>query len=253
MFALKKLVAPFFFPTALCFELLLVGLILLWFTRKQRAGKLVVTAGAALLLLFGHSVTANGLLRPLEYRHPTLLPRGAASGPAPKAKWVAVLGGGCLADPKLAPTSQLPPLALARLIEGIRLHRLIPGTKVIVSGGERSSRAMCEVALALGVPRANIVRQTKGRDTTHEARAFHELIGSDRFILVTSASHMPRALAMFRKLGMDAVPAPVGHRTGRRSGAPTNWLVPRSGGMQNSERAFYEYIGFAWAWLRGQV
>jgi hypothetical protein len=59
---LKKIIGPMFMPAFVCIEILLVGLLLLWFTKKQRAGKIVVTIGIVLLLGFGYELFPN---RPL--------------------------------------------------------------------------------------------------------------------------------------------------------------------------------------------
>ena len=72
MFLMKKIISRFLFPVPFSLEFLLVGLFLLWFTRRQRAGKVMVTCGAILLLGFSNIVTSNALLRPLEHSYPRL-------------------------------------------------------------------------------------------------------------------------------------------------------------------------------------
>ncbi|MGD1103403.1 MAG: envelope biogenesis factor ElyC, partial [Terriglobia bacterium] len=73
MFLLKKIVSRFLFPLPLSLEFLFVGLFLLWFTRRQRAGKALVTCGALLLVGLSNIFTSNALLRPLEQRYPPLV------------------------------------------------------------------------------------------------------------------------------------------------------------------------------------
>ena len=70
MFLFKKLVAPFLMPVPVCLALLVAGLALLWFTRRQRAGKSLATAGALLLVLFGYGFASNRLLVSLERQYP---------------------------------------------------------------------------------------------------------------------------------------------------------------------------------------
>jgi len=73
MFFAKKLVSRFLFPVPLCLGLLLAGVVLLWFTKRQRTGKTLVSVGTILLGLLSHSVVADRLLAPLELQYPPLL------------------------------------------------------------------------------------------------------------------------------------------------------------------------------------
>ncbi len=73
MFLMKKIVSRFLFPVPLSLEFLMVGLFLLWFTRRQRAGKVLVTCGAMLLVGLSNTFISNALLRPLERRYPPLV------------------------------------------------------------------------------------------------------------------------------------------------------------------------------------
>ena len=90
MFLFKKIVAPLFFPVPLCLELLLLGLILLWFTKKQKAGKIIVSVGVGLIILFSYGTVQDILLRSLENKYPSLINLQDVDD----LKWVVVLGGG---------------------------------------------------------------------------------------------------------------------------------------------------------------
>jgi len=131
MFLLKKIIAPLFFPLPLCLEILLIGMFLLWFTRKQKAGKIVVCLGIVLLMLFSYTPFPDVSLKSLEYRYASLIDVSQFSD----IKWVVVLGGGHNSDPELPVTSQLSESSLSRLVEGIRLHNMLSGSKLILSGG----------------------------------------------------------------------------------------------------------------------
>ena len=89
-FVLKKIIAPLFLPLPLCLTALLVGLYFLWFTRKQKVGKITVTGGVVLLALFSYGLFSNSLLKPLESKFPPLLDLQEVSD----VKWVVVLGSG---------------------------------------------------------------------------------------------------------------------------------------------------------------
>jgi uncharacterized SAM-binding protein YcdF (DUF218 family) len=216
-----------FFPVPLCLEILLVGLILLWFTRWQKAGKVVVSIGFFTLALLGYSCTGNILLHPLEYKHPPLL----SSSKQDNVKWVVVLGGGHTSDPNLPVTSQLSGNSLVRVVEGVRLHNTLRGSKILLSGGSGfdpvpNAKMMQNAALALGVSEADLTLETLSKDTKDEARLVREIVRDDQFILVTSASHMPRAMALFEKQGMHPIPAPTGHKVKERQRISPGILFP---------------------------
>jgi len=90
MFLFEKIVAPLFFPIPLCLEILLLGLFLLWFTRKQKAGKIIVSIGVGLTIIFSYGTFQDILLRFLENKYPPLLNLQEVDD----VKWVVVLGGG---------------------------------------------------------------------------------------------------------------------------------------------------------------
>ena len=152
MFLFKKIVAPLFFPVPLCLEILLLGLILLWFTKKQKAGKIIVSIGVGLIILFSYGTVQDILLRSLENKYPSLI----ISQEVDDVKWVVVLGGGHTSDSQLPVTDQIAKSSLARLVEGIRIHRNLPGSKLILSGGGGfdpvpNARIMADVATVWGL------------------------------------------------------------------------------------------------------
>ena len=95
MFMLKKIVALFFYPVPLCLEILAVGLLLLWCTRRQRAGKVMVTLGTGLLAVLSFSWGPNLLLKPLEQGYPPLRHPPTQTS----VTWIVVLGGGYIPTP----------------------------------------------------------------------------------------------------------------------------------------------------------
>jgi len=254
MFLFKKIIAPLFFPLSLCLEILIVGIFLLWFTRRQKTGKIIVTIGVATLVALSYGVASEILLRPLEYKYPPMTDISAVSD----VKWVVVLSGGHSPDAQLPVTGQLSEASLVRLIEGIRIHRKLPKSKLILSGGGAFSEAtaakvMAAVAVALGMDAQDLVLESESKDTKDQARLIHKVVGDSQFILVTSASHMPRSMALFLKKRMNPIPAPIGHRIKEMQKITPAMFFPSAGRIEKTERAFYEYLGLAWARLRGQI
>ena len=255
MFLFKKIVGTLLFPVSLCLEIMLLGLFFLWFTRRQRAGKILVTLAVGLLVLLSYGPFSALLLRPLEYAYPSQPGIEEIRG----ARWIVVLGGGHVSDPKVPITSQLEESAMIRLVEGIRLQRMNPEAKLLLSGGRgfdpvADAEIMARVALSIGVDRQDIVLETASRDTEDEAKMIRGMVGNDTFLLVTSASHMPRSMALFKKLGLNSIPAPTGHTVKERQeeANPTRFF-PSVDGLRKAETAFYEYLGLTWAKLRGEI
>lgn len=254
MFLLKKIVAPFFFPVPLCLGILLLGLFFLWFTSRQKTGKIVVSVGVLLLTVFSYGAISNTLLRPLEYKYVPLL----SLEDMHHVKWVVVLGGGHTSDPQIPITSQLSDASTARLIEGIRLYNMLPESKIILSGGGYfdpvpNAKIMADVALSIGINKEDLVLESVSKDTKDEAILIQKIVGKDRFVLVTSASHMPRSMALFKKCGMHPIPAPTDYFVKKRQRVSPGIFFPSANNLRKAERAFHEYLGIAWAKLRGQI
>ena len=262
MFFMKKVIGPLFFPVSLCLEALLVGWLLLCFTRFQRSGKLLMLLGIIMLGLFSYAPFSDRLLERFEYQYPvvsqeTISGFSTASEPA-SPKWIVVLGGGHSSNPELNPLSRLTRSSLARLAEGIRLHREIPGSKLLLMGGpvfddESESVVMARAAQALGVDEKDIVTERRSRDTGDQADGARTIIGDTPFLLVTSASHMPRSMAFFKKTGTNPIPAPTGHLVKHDKGWAPNRFLLSARHLYKAERALYEFLGMAWAWLGGHV
>jgi uncharacterized SAM-binding protein YcdF (DUF218 family) len=260
MFFLKKLVSFLFLPLPFCLGLACVGLILLWFTRRERAGRIAVTIGVVLLTLLSFRSVSSALITPLENDfHPLLVagaPGDALDARARDAKWIVVLGGGHTFSRALPPNSELTLTTLARVIEATRLKRLLPRAKLILSGGFGGSVTHAEVladtAASLGVPREDLVLEKRTLDTADEAHFISPIVGQDPFILVSSASHLPRAVALFRKQGKDPLPSPADF-TNVASGVSLESFFPTSSSIGKLERASHEYVGWIWSKLRGQL
>jgi uncharacterized SAM-binding protein YcdF (DUF218 family) len=214
------------------------------------------------MVLFGYSFMPNYLLRPLEGKYsPSYIQRSETSSVSEgrhPIQFIVVLGGGHISDPNLPITSQIGKESLVRLIEGIRMYRKHSGAKLILSGGKGfdsipTAQVMAHVAQELGVDEEDIILEPQSKDTKDEAQLIKPLVGNDHFILVTSASHMPRSIALFKKQGMNPIPAPTGHLVVRKQGLSPSSFFPGAGNLRKAEASFHEYLGIAWAKLRGQI
>ena len=252
MFFFKKIVTPLFYPLTLCLILATAGLFLLWFTRRQRSGRILVTAGFILLAVTSAGPVSDRILAPLER---SFAPFEASQERVP---WVVVLGGGHTSDPILPVTSRISPESLNRLTEAIRIYRGLPGSKLILSGGAvfdpaSEAEVFHQTARAIGIPERDLVLSDRARDTEEEARFIREMVGDDPLVLVTSASHMPRAVALFRKQGMNPIPAPAAHLVKRRPGLVPEDFYPSAMALLKAQTAVREHLGMTWLKLSGRL
>jgi uncharacterized SAM-binding protein YcdF (DUF218 family) len=256
-FWFKKIVGPLFFPMSLSLELLAVALVLLLFTRRQRLGKVLVAAAFVLLLAFSHPPLSERLVRPLEATYPPAsLDTGAPPNPP---RHIVVLGASLLGDRDLPPNSRISEITVARFVEAVRLHRQFPDSQIVVSVPGKDTadekRAYLDALSHVLAVDPHKVRLLEGaRDTDDEATLIRPLVGDDPFYLVTSASHMRRATALFRRLGMAPTPAPSAYLVRHRQTPRTLGLTHASAeGIRCAETAFYEYLGLLWSSLRRQI
>ena len=144
-----------------------------------------------------------------------------------------MLGGGHVSDPRLPANSQISAAALGRVVEGVRLYKAIPGSKLLLSGGAvfdpvPEAEVMAQIAGLLGVKPQDIRLESDSRDTAEEAEIIAKMIGREKFILVTSAAHMPRSMALFRKRGLQPIPAPADFLVREAQGVRPRQVFSRS-------------------------
>jgi uncharacterized SAM-binding protein YcdF (DUF218 family) len=180
---------------------------------------------------------------------------------APGVTAIVVLGNGIVAY-------QYEELAIESLtrrtafnaLEGARLYRVLHPAVVIASGGladpsvhrRSEGEAVRDALVALGVPRETIVTETRSSNTAEQAELVAPLLGGhSRFALITTPIHMPRALALFRSRGLNAVPGPSHiDYTGQAQNSLLRF-VPNPNALRASELSMYEYLGMAYAKSRG--
>jgi uncharacterized SAM-binding protein YcdF (DUF218 family) len=147
----------------------------------------------------------------------------------------------------------------ARLVEGVRMSKVLNCCKLVLSGGpgpdgvSSAAQTMAQLAQDLGVGRQDMILEAQSRDTDDEARLVAPIVGQQPFILVTEASHMPRAMALFRKHGTHPIADPVDFRTSHSQAIAPDEVFPGALELSGSERAVYEYLGLAWGKILGKI
>lgn len=258
LFWLKKAVSFFLMPLPVCVILILAGLWLMRSRRREKSGRRLLASGILLLLLCSNNLVSTWLIHPLESRYPAIpeLTPGAPPPPAlARCRYVVVLGGGSSDADNLPATAKLSSSALARIVEGVRLLQALPGARLVVSGPGTENRpthaaVLARAAVTLGVAPERIIKIETARDTEDESQAVRQLIGDAPVALVTSAWHMPRAAALFRQAGVDALPCPADYIA--RGDGKFRWLALRfdTESLERSTLAVHEWIGICWLRLR---
>ncbi|MCW2283099.1 uncharacterized SAM-binding protein YcdF (DUF218 family) [Rhodoblastus acidophilus] len=229
----------------------------LWRVVRQRRGVGLIGFGFVLIGAMTFLPVGAALLRPLEDRFPV------QSLDMPPPDGIIVLGGAM--DERIGAARGQPQLndAGERMTAGVALARAFPRAKLVFSGGsgallsreETESDAARQFWRELGVPDSQMIFENASRNTYENALFTQNLVhpgAGERWLLVTSAWHMPRAIGVFRALGMNPTAFPVDFRT---FGNDEDWKPPGDGPMalRNTETAVREWIGLLTYWLTGKT
>lgn len=256
---LSKLIPVFLYPLSLA-ALLLIGVLVI---RKPKWRKWAFLLATLLIWLGGNGWVTGALLKSLEWQYLPL-------AEIPQAEAIVVLGGGT--QPFVYPRSG-PEVDDAgdRIIYGARLYREGKAPLILVTGGrlpwsfspEGAAHEMADLMTFMGVPEDMILLEEESANTYENAiftKDILEPMGITRIILVTSAFHMPRSVAVFEKQGFDVIPAPTDFIiTEFNEDLPFSqiWpnylfsIFPTAANLNQTTLALKEYIGILTYWARG--
>lgn len=219
----------------------------------RRTGGGLLGLQLALLWLAAMPATAYWLASRLERLHP---PVALEQTPVAEA---AILLGGAVGPVGQPPTENLTG-ASDRVLRAARLFRAGKVEKILVSGGRLpwlgetrpESEAIRDLLIEWGVAPEAILLESSSLNTWQNARQTALLVreqGWQRMLLITSASHMPRALASFRKAGLRVIPSPTDYATVQPPVLDALDFLPDAGALAQSSRMLHEWIGtFYYRW-----
>ncbi|HEX7029145.1 MAG TPA: YdcF family protein [Gammaproteobacteria bacterium] len=215
-----------------------------------RRWRFLLLAASAWCWLASTPVFVNWLALQLENRYPPV----AAHDALPPRPVIVVLSSGSAFEPSVPDDLQLNLAGYRRAQAGVELWRRTDGSLVFAGALPFETTAvsarMALLATKFGVPTDAIRIETRSSNTHENLRNAAAMIESGRpVIIVTSATHMPRAMAVARKLCLDAIAAPADFR-GKRRMSWRAWL-PDAGTRPFLERVLHEWLGLAWYVLRG--
>jgi uncharacterized SAM-binding protein YcdF (DUF218 family) len=235
-FYLSKLFWFFASPSNLALMVAMLGTVLL-FKRAIRYGRMIVVAGVSGLAFLAFTPIGPILIRSLEDRFPP------STGPAPVDGIIVLLGGASVVRGQVE--------VGARGSAALQLAAEQPRAKLVLSGGDAGvlspaeqteARAAASFFRAAGISGDRIIVEERSRNTRENALFVRELVSprlGERWLLVTSGFHMPRAVGAFRAAGLDVEAYPVDFRT---EGRPSDY-VRFGGGGTLADFAVKEWIG----------
>jgi uncharacterized SAM-binding protein YcdF (DUF218 family) len=258
---LSKFLPLLIYPLGLAILLLVLSLFLTG--KRPRLGRGLVIAAVVVLWLGSNHWISMALSRGLEWQY-------FPPSPAPKVDAIVVLGGATSPMQYPRPLVEISG-AGDRMLYAADLFKKGAAPYILLSGGniewmrdKKSTPAseMAQVLDMLGIPLDSVWLQDKSRNT-HEDAVYSALIlkekGATRILLVTSALHMPRSVALFKKQGLEVIPAPADYRVTQAgwdelvSGSLESKiiaLVPDASDLGSTINALKEYFGmFVYRWM----
>jgi uncharacterized SAM-binding protein YcdF (DUF218 family) len=245
-FLFSKVLGFFTIPSNAIAVICALGVALL-LMRRPRAGRSILALGIGLLLLFGYSPAGNVLLLSLSDRFPAW----QFDGHDPDG--IIVLGGAIDSEASAARDALELDAAAERIVAMLELARRFPNARIVFSGGSGNliDNSVPEAPIAgqlldrFGIAPARVVLEDQSRTTYENAALVRRLVEpkpGERWLLVTSAFHMPRSIGTFRAAGFEVEAYPVDWRTRGwvEAAIPFDRL---SAGLDRTDVAIHEWIG----------
>ncbi|PPQ18522.1 hypothetical protein CV770_14865 [Bradyrhizobium sp. AC87j1] len=255
-FVLSKTLGTALLPINFMVELGILSLVLMA-TRFAAFGRKLAVTTLMLLALAAFSPLGNLLIYPLESRFPAWDPaRGAPDG-------IIVLGGSVDTDLSAAHRTPVVAHAADRLFAPAELARRYPNARIVFTGGTanlvstdaREADYSAPILENLGIAKQRLILERSSRNTWENAIFTKELVTpkpGERWLLVTSAFHMPRSMGIFRKAGFDVEAYPVDWRMGGRDDL-FSFTNMGADGLGRTEVAVREWIGLLAYRLMGRT
>jgi uncharacterized SAM-binding protein YcdF (DUF218 family) len=254
-FVVSKVLEFFFAPSHFVIFCALMGAALC-FTRYRRFGAALALVSAILLTVMGFGPFGSFLIGPLEARFPEL----GDNIEAPVG--IIVLGGSVDEELSAERGHVVFTEAAQRLTAPIALKRRFPNARLVFTGGSgrltgsgaTEAEAVRAFWRSVGLDQGDVLYEDRSRNTIENAEFTKALVQpkpGQRWLLVTSASHMPRSIGIFRKAGFPVIAYPVDFHT---TGDIWRPRVPHSTsrGILLTDLAAHEWIGLVINRLTGK-
>lgn len=262
---LKNVVELALSPLGLTVLLILSGIGLDFTVKHSKSSRRLLLLGGLLFLVFLISPLSDYMVLGLERGYPPMLMPPSS----PKTDTIVILAGYAEEHPGFPVTTLVSEQTIYSLSEGLRLYRLLPGAKLVMSGGvvrdgeKPVAAVMSEFLQQMGVPARDIIVEGRSKNTYENLVEVRKLVGTGPFILVAQACDLRRAMAVAGKLKMQPIAAPSRHQA-----LQYNWnkgttdvlkrhlelvVYPSVGRLRMIQWAYHEYAGYVWYQLLGRI
>lgn len=229
----------FILPSTLIVLTATVGSGLLCTGLSRKIGARMCIAALIIYTFFAEGPISFLLLGHLEY-----MIQPATASERAGIQTIVVLAAHAEPDDSIPVSAQMNSASAFRVLQAIHLIREVPVATLIVSGEGPTPDIMAKALVAAGIPRDQVRVDEDSSSTVESARQLLAMLGHSPFLLVTSAGHMPRAVRVFQKFGMNPRAAPTHYLTNR------NWLatqyIPSPLHLRYSDLAISEYVALLW-------
>ena len=230
-------------PLPVIIILLLLGLLIYGLSSRKKTAIALIAIATIALTLFSLKPVSEPLIRSLEWQNTPLLELNNT-----RLDYIIVLGCSHTTTRSLPATMQLHSCSLRRVVEAVRLFNEQRDATIIFTGYggfniESNASVSAQAAISLGVPKSNTLVFSEPKDTQAEVLAIADTIRGYESAIVTSASHMPRALAYFHAQNLDPFPAPASYYA-KSPGVDINYqtMSPQADSLETIRRSWYELL-----------
>lgn len=242
----KYLIGHFLSPLSLLLTIIIFCFVLIVINKKVTFAK--YTMGLALLTLyvFSTKIGSDLVLAPLEFQYPIYQQSNK------NVDYIVVLGCASEFSPHLPTSSKLQGCSYIRLQEGLNIYKQNPNSHLILTGGAPNtentiSQTMQAAAINMGVKPQDITILDLAINTEQEAAQTAAIVVDSDIVLVTSASHMGRAMSLFASHGLTPTPAPTDFLIREVSDTwYLRYFIPEVANLEKVRSAFHEYYGRLW-------
>ncbi len=238
------------------FWILFIVSALLIILRRAKSGRIILIITFVWLTVISTRFIPEMLIKKLENSYKPLALNDSITLKNPV--YIMVLGGGYSDDISLFANDRLSLNSLARLVESIRVHNLVSGSKIMAGGYKdrlktTQSDNIEDAAILFGCKPADLIKISIAVNNTdgEAAACAANTVKPSTLILVTDAIHMPRAMMIFRIHGLDPIPAPTNHIIKNSSYQKSFSWLPSVSNIFFLESAVHEYLGILWIKLGG--
>lgn len=252
---ISSLLASLIVPLNLCIVLLVVGAAL-FIARHRKTGLFIAACGLGWVVFWSLPASSLWAGGRLEQLYPHRLPDAL-----PKAEAIVVLGGNTANNRQNWFEPYDPETASARIDAAAALYRTGHAPRIVLSGaaldGSISEAEMMARNLRQhDIPEAALILESNSYTTYENAVYTRRLLQEHNIkqvLLVTSALHMPRSMAAFRKQGINAIAAPARPQIVVPGDPSFSFWQPDARALSASRSIIKEYAGLLVYWLRGWI